>query len=395
MMKRKVIILIKTVGLIGLAFSLLLFAEGKPLGAVEPIKIGAVLTITGWAGSFGTPQKEGITIVAEEANRRGEVLGRPIELYFEDDQSNPTNSAIAATKLIRDKKVSFIIGSTLTVFCMAMIPICEREQVPNIASGTGHEITVPLKKWIFRLPLSDYLSSPTMLKFAVNTLGARKIALLHSTDASGVMGAKGITESIDKYGASIAITEGFDPKDTNMIPQLTKVKTAQPDAIILYTNAAAASVIAKNYHQLGMETPLIACHAIPTPEFIKLAGKTVEGGRWIIFGVKDRYADKLPPDDPYRKNLWDPIKKALKERYGKTEISPFHLNAHDAMRLVIEALKIAGTDDRAALRDAMEKVRYQGLIGDFAYSPTDHDGQSGENLEPLIIKDGEFWPYKK
>jgi len=83
------------------------------------------------------------------------------------------------------------------------------------------------------------------------------------------------------------------------------------------------------------------------------------------------------------------------ERYGKTEVSPFHLNAHDAMHLVIEAIKIAKTDNRAALRDAMEKVRYQGLIGDFAYSSTDHDGQTGENEEPLIIKDGEFWPYKK
>ncbi len=395
-MKRKVTILMKTTGLIGLVFSLLLFVEGKPsLRAEEPIKIGAVLAITGWAGNFGTPQKEGITIVAEEANRRGGVLGRQIEVSFEDDQSNPTNSAIAATKLIRDKKVSFVIGSTLTVFCMAMIPICESEQVPNIASGTGHEITVPLKKWIFRLPLSDYRSSPTMLKFAVNTLGARKIALLYSTDASGMMGAKGIMENIDKFGASIVITETFDPKDTNMIPQLTKVKAANPDAIVLYTNAASASVIAKNYQQLGMETTVVACHAIPTPEFMKLAGKITEGGRWIIFGVKDRYADRLPPDDPYRKNLWDPFKKALKEKYGKTEISPFHLNAYDAMRMVIEALKIAGTDNRGALRDSMEKVRYQGLIGDFAYSPTDHDGQSGESEEPLIIKEGEFWPYKR
>ncbi len=394
-MNRKVTVVIKTVGLIGLFFSLLLFLEGRPLRAAEPIKIGAVLAITGWAGNFGTPQKEGITIVAEEANRRGGVLGRQIEVYFEDDQSNPTNSATASTKLIRDKNVSFVIGSTLTVFCMAMIPICEREQVPNIASATGHEITVPLKKWIFRLPLSDYRSSPTMLKFAVKTLGAKKIALLHSTDASGMMGAKGIMESVDKYGASVVITESFDPKDTNMIPQLTKVKAARPDAVILYTNAAAASVIAKNCQQLGMETPVIACHAIPTPEFMNLAGKIVEGGRWIIFGVKDRYADKLLPDDPYRKNLWEPFKKALQERYGKTEVSPFHLNAHDAMHLVIEALKIAKTDNRAALRDAMEKVRYQGLIGDFAYSPTDHDGQTGENEEPLIIKDGEFWPYKK
>src|SRR5512139_1085108 len=130
-MNRKVTTLIKIIGLIGLFFSLMLFVEARPLTAAEPIKIGAVLAITGWAGNFGTPQKEGITIVAEEANRRGGVLGRQIEVYFEDDQSNPTNSAIAATKLIRDKKVSFVIGSTLTVFCMAMIPICEREQVPN------------------------------------------------------------------------------------------------------------------------------------------------------------------------------------------------------------------------------------------------------------------------
>ena len=395
-MKHQMTILIKTISLIGLVFSLLLFVGGKPsLWAEEPIKIGAVLAITGWAGSMGTPQKEGITIVAEEVNRRGGVLGRQIEVYFEDDQSNPTNSAIAATKLIRDKKVSYVIGSTLTVFCMAMIPICESEQVPNLASGTGHEITVPLKKWIFRLPLSDYRSAPTLLKFTVNTLNARKIALLHSSDASGMMGAKGIMENVDKFGASIIITEAFDPKDTNMIPQLTKVKAANPDAIILFTNAVSASVVAKNYQQLGMETPVVACHAIPTPEFLKLAGKIAEGGRWIIFGVKDRYADRLPPDDPYRKNLWDPIKKTLKDRYGKTEISPFHMNSHDAMRIVIEALKIAGTDNRAALRDAMEKVRYQGLIGDFAYSPTDHDGQTGESEEPLIIKDGEFWPYKK
>lgn len=180
-----------------------------------------------------------------------------------------------------------------------------------------------------------------------------------------------------------------------MIPQLTKIKAAHPDAIILYTNAAAASVIAKNYQQLGMETAVVACHAIPTPDFMRLAGKIVEGRRWIIFGFKDRYADRLAPDDPYRKNLWDPFKKALHEKYGKIEVSPFHLNQHDAMRMVVEALKIAGTDDRAALRDALEKVRYQGLIGTFAYSPADHDGQSGEFLEPLTVRDGELWPYKK
>jgi branched-chain amino acid transport system substrate-binding protein len=385
----------RTIGLIGFVLSLLLFAGGRPSQAAEPIKIGSIFSITGWAGALGTPPKEAIEIVVDEVNRKGGVLGRQIEIAYEDDQSNPTNSAIAATKLIRDKKVCALLGSTLTVFCMPIIPIIESEQVPMMAFGAGHEITYPLKKWVFRIPLTDYRLSPRMLKFTVDTLGARKLALLHSTDASGMMGAQGVMENVEKYGASLVITEKFDPQDTNMIPQLTKVKAAQPDAIILYTSAAPAAVIAKNYQQLGMKTPVICSHGVPTTEFIKLAGKIVEEGRWIIFGPKCLYADKISPDAPWRRIIYDPFQKALKEKNGKTEVTGWYANGHDAMRMVIEALKIAGTDDRAAIRDALEKVKYNGLLADFAYSPTDHDGQTGESIEPVIIKNDEFWPYKK
>ena len=131
-MKKKIVVLLKAAGLIGLVLSLLFVVDGKPLGAAEPIKIGVVLCVTGRGGFLGTPQKEAITVAVEEVNRQGGIFGRPIELYIEDDQSNPTNSAVAATKLIRDKKVCCVVGSSLVVACMAMIPICEREQVPHI-----------------------------------------------------------------------------------------------------------------------------------------------------------------------------------------------------------------------------------------------------------------------
>jgi len=396
-MRRTIGAFFKTSVLVVFVVSSLMVPNGNPLFAAEPIKVGVVLCVTGWAGALGTLTKEAITIEAEEVNRKGGVLGRQIDLYIEDDQSNPTNAAVAATKLIRDKNVPIVIGSTLTVFCMPMIPIFEREQVPNISLGAGHEITVPLKKWVFRIPLTDYRLSPIMLDFTVNTLGARKVALLHSTDTSGTMGANGIMDTIDKYHASIVITEKFDPKDTNMIPQLMKIKAANPDAIILYTSATPAAVVAKNYQQLGMTTSVVASHGVPTPEFVKLAGKIVEEGRWIIYGMKPLYAEQLTPDDPYRKNLYDPFKKALQEKYGKTDVTSFHANGHDAMRIVVEALKIAGRDDRAALRDALEKVKYKGLLNaEWIYSSTDHDGQSGDGVEPLIIrKDGKWWPYKK
>jgi branched-chain amino acid transport system substrate-binding protein len=144
-----------------------------------------------------------------------------------------------------------------------------------------------------------------------------------------------------------------------------------------------------------MDAYVVGSGGIPTPEFLKLTGKVVEGGRWIVFGPKDLYTEQLPPDDPYRKNLLDPLRKAIQEKYGKTEWNGFYKNGHDPIRILIEGLKVAGTGDRAALRNALEKVKYQGMLGNFKYSPTDHEGTAGEAYEPVTIKDGKYWPFKK
>jgi branched-chain amino acid transport system substrate-binding protein len=369
-------------------------AAAKPAAAAEPIKIGAVFSVTGWAGPMGTPAKEAVEIATDEINKKGGVLGRNLEVYYEDDQSNPTNSAIAATKLIRDRNVCILLGSSLTVFTMPMVPVVEREQITLMAFGAGHELTSPIKKWVFRIPMTDYRVSPIMLKFATEVLEAKKLALLHSTDSSGTMGAKGVVDTVANYGASVIITERFEPADTNMVPQLTRIKAANPDAIILYTSAAPAAVIAKNYQQLGMKTPVVASHGVPSQEFLNIAGKIAEAAHWAIVSPKVFYAWSLPPDDPYRKNVFDPFVKTLKERFGK-EITGFHANGYDALYMVAQALTIAGTDDRAAVRDAMEKVKYKGLLASWNYTPTDHDGQNGEELYPLMVKDGKWYPYKK
>ncbi len=388
---------LKNVSLGFFSFLLALAVIGSPLQAAEPIRVGAIFSVTGWAAAIGTPPKEAVSVVVDEVNRKGGVLGRQIEVYYEDDQSNPTNSAVAATKLVRDKKVDILIASTLTVFTMPVIPVVEREQVPLMAFGAGHEITVPFKKWVFRVPLTDYRLSPMMLKFATETWGAKRLALLHSTDSSGIMGAKGVVDTVAKYGASIVATERFETTDTNMIPQLTRIKAANPDAIILYTSAPPAAVIAKNYQQLGMKMPVVTNHAVPTPEFLNIAGKIPEinGGRWVCLGPKTIYAENLSPDDPYRKNLYDPFRKLLKEKYPKSEITSFLANGYDTINIIIMALNIAGSSDRAALRDALEKVTFKGLNSTYVYTPTEHEGQTGEGYDPIMIKDGKWVAYRK
>jgi branched-chain amino acid transport system substrate-binding protein len=386
----------KIASVVGLSLSLVLITGVRQhAGAAEPIKIGAVMSVTGFAGNFGTNSKLAITYLSEELNEKGGIAGRQVQVLFEDDQSVPTNSLVAATKLIRDKNVSMLLGPTLTPMVMPTLPLVEKEKVPQLAIGAGHEVTVPLKKWVFRIPVTDYRLAPRMLDFVVNTLGARKIAILYSLDSSGKMGAQGIDDNIDKYGASVIIKETFEATDTNMIPQLTKIKAAQPDVIILWTSVAPAAVVAKNYGQLGMKTTVVTSHGVfPTQAFMAAAESVLDKGSWIIFGSKDIYADKLPPSDPWRTTIFDPFKKALKEKYGK-EWEASYSNGFDAFNIAAEALRIAGTDDRSAIRDALEKVKYEGMMGTYKYSPTDHDGNGGESFWGIYRKDGQWWPYKK
>jgi len=234
-----------------------------------------------------------------------------------------------------------------------------------------------------------------MLSFVVKTLGAKKIALLHGTDSSGKMGAQGIQDNIGKYGASVIIEEAFEPTDTNMIPQLTKIKAAQPDVIILWTSVVPAAVVAKNYAQLGMKTTVVTSHGVfPTQAFMAAAEGVLDKNYWLLFGARDIYADQLPPNDPWRVKVFEPARKAVKEKYGKDWEASF-ANGFDAFGITMEAIRIAGSDDRAAIRDALEKVKYEGLQGTWRYSPTDHDGLSGEDFWGIYRKDGKWWPYKK
>jgi branched-chain amino acid transport system substrate-binding protein len=131
------------------------------------------------------------------------------------------------------------------------------------------------------------------------------------------------------------------------------------------------------------------------PEFVKLSGKIAEELKWALLVPELLIAEKLPPSDPYRK-VYQPFKKLMSQTYGEgKEINIFHAVSYDGASVAVEALKLAGTDERTALRNALEKVRYEGLMGGFACSATDHQGTQKDPELPVMIKNGEFWPYEK
>ncbi len=378
-------------------FSALIFVPpGTAVHGAEPIRLGAVLSLSGKGGFVGplvgTPMKEAMTAVVEEVNRNGGVLGRQIELFIEDDEGDPARAAAETTRLIRNRKVSAIIGPSMTDSALTMIPVCTEEQVPMIATGP---VVSPFEKWVFLLGAGGERGAEHIARFAAHTLRAKRIAVIYSANDYGITGFKDFSGNIKGYpGVSIVAREQFNTIEKNLTPQLRRIKGADPDLIVLYMDGASAAVVAKEYKQIGMTAPVLGAHGVPTSEFLALAGARAEAYKWTMIGAKIVIAGRLPTNDPYRKNLYDPFLKLMRQRYGRsTELSVYEGVAYDGVMVAIEALRAAGTDDRSALRDALERIRWEGFVGAFACTPRDHQGSPVDNSAEMTVRNGEYVPY--
>lgn len=360
-----------------LSLFVLLVATGCSFGPAQtsgpaPYKIGVALSFTGYAGSFGQAEKEAIEVEVEKVNKAGGINGRKLELFYEDDQSEPSSASVVATRLINDKKIDVLIGGTLTSVAMPMIPVVEGAGVPYVTLGAGGDITDPIKKWVFRIPMTDKKLSPLLLEYVSKDLKAKKVAVLHATDASGVMGTRALKKLARNYGVMLVAIEKFDPSDTNMTPQLAKIKATDVQALIVWGSVQGVGVISKNYRQLGMNIPVVTSHASGSMKFFEVAGDAGEG--FDIAMSKIRFPSAFEPNDPWKK-LYDVFDADLTAKFSKKEIDGWYGNGYDAIHLAMEGLKAAGgSDDKEKIRGGLENATFQGLNHKYKYAATDHDG---------------------
>jgi len=373
---------------------LLVAVGGKSAIAAETIKIGHVCSITGWAGMLGSPQRDATLAMVDDANRHGGILGRQVEAFIEDDQSNPTTAVIAATKLIKDVKVDVLFGTTLSDCAAAVAPIAEQEKTPFIVTSP---VDIPFKRYVYPVGPGDKRMAAHTMELAVTQLGAKKIAVLHDTSLYGMQGMRFMTQELAAHpGVKIIITEKFDPKDTNMVPQLTKIKAANPDLLIIYGTGAPGAVIAKNFKQLGMTVPVLGSGGLGMPDTIKLAGNLMEDMKWMVMVMRISIAESLPMSDPYRQKVYEPAKKVFQEKYHEAKsLNVFHVSPIDAFTMYSLAVKAAASTDKAAVRDALEKVKFEGLLGYTEPGPNDHQEFCKDTSLIGILKAGQFVQYTK
>ncbi len=350
------------------------------------IKIGGLFAVTGPASFLGEPEKKTLEMLVKDANAKGGINGVKLEAVIYDTAGDATKAVNLATKLIKDDKVSVIIGPSTTGESMAVIPVTEKAKIPLISCAAGIKITDPVKSWVFKTPANDHVAAEKILNY-MSAKKQKNFALLTVTDGFGASGREQIKALAKQKGFTVVADEVYGPKDTDMTAQLTKIRGSKADAIICWGTNPGPAVITKNVKQLGIKTPLYMSHGVASKKYIELAGAANAEGVMLPAGKLAVY-DALSKNDPQQKLLKE-YDQAYKKNYG-VEASTFGGYAYDGFLLATTAIKKAGTTPEQ-IRNGIEQARkLVSVSGVFNMTAKDHNGLDLSAFEMVVVKNGDW-----
>ncbi len=357
-----------------------------------PVKIGAIFSVTGPASFLGAPEAKTARMVIDRLNAAGGVGGRKLELVLKDSGGSPEKAVSFARQLIEEEQVLAIIGPSTSGETMAIKALCEQNKMILLSCAAAEVIVNPVARHVFKTPQKDS-QAVTWIYRTMKEKGISRIAVLTGNDGFGVAGKKQLEDMAKSEGIEIVANEVYDKQATDLSDVLTKVKgAAGVQAVVNWSIVPAQSIVAKNMRQIGLNVPLFQSHGFANRKYVEQAGVAAEG---TLFPAGQLMVVESLPDTHPQKKVLAAYKQAYESLY-KEDVSAFGGYAHDAVMIVAEALKQAGSPDRDKVRDAIEGLKgFVGVSGVFSFSPTDHTGLTLDAFEMLVVKDGKFDIYKK
>lgn len=336
--------------------------------AADPIKIGMVVPLTGSIADAGRYGTQGAKLAVEEINKSGGVLGRPLELMIEDDQSLNPATVLAFTKLSDDKDIVAFLGPTRSTQIQAIAPSVKLTGRPVMIGGTDPSLTLSGNPWFFRFRPNDTFTARVMSDFGVNKLGKKKWAIVHATDAFGTTAKTLFTDTLKNLGITPVLIEGQPNNSPDYTAVALAVKQSGADALATFiTFEPDVAIFARQLRQLGVNIVWLGSPSITTTTARKLASATLYG----TYAV----ADFHPDANPEAKSFSDKYLAAY-----KTTPDFFGSWPYDAVHVLAKAIASAGSTDPQKIRDALLAIRgYQGVEGTYNFD-NNGDGLHGYNI---------------
>ena len=318
--------------------------------AQETIKIGVITDRVGVSKPYSEPATEGVIFGAEEINRKGGLLGRKIELLVEDDQSRPDISAALARKLV-DQGAVFILSVSLSPATQQQQTVTMEAKTPQMTPmNSADYLTTQLDNPYFWQtgPLGS-VQIATLLAHA-KSKNFKRVGLITDNSDLGQAIAKAFKATLEKGGIQVVAEEVVPRGATTAMPQMQKLRAANPEAMFLAGVLTAENVlIFRAYRELGVKFPIHSSYNLSVPIY-----ETVAKG--LINGIT--FVDAYDPDKPEVKAFEAAYKKAT----GK-EPQNLHGYGYDGINLIADAIRRAGSTDKEKIREAMQKTNYAGVMG--------------------------------
>jgi branched-chain amino acid transport system substrate-binding protein len=355
--------------------------------ADEPLRVGAFLSVTGPAAFLGDPEQKTLEMLVERINATGGVAGRKLQLFVYDDAGDAEKARTFTKRLLEQDKVDFLVGGSTTGATMAAIPLAEQSGTPFISLAGAVGIVEPVRKWVFKTPHTDRMACERIFT-DMRERKLTKLALISGTGGFDKSMRAECLKVVGKYGIEIVADESYGAADTDMTAQLTKIKaTPGVQAVLNAGFGQGPAIVTRNYRQLGLTPALYQSHGVASKEFVRLSGDAAEGVRLPAPALL--VAELLADNDP-QKPVVVAYKRDYEARY-KSEVSAFGGYAYDGLMLAVDALRRAGSADRARLRDALEGTRgYVGTSGVVNMSSADHMGLDLSAFRILEVRGGNW-----
>jgi branched-chain amino acid transport system substrate-binding protein len=318
--------------------------------AADPIKIGYLATLTGEGATWGQHERDAALMAVKEANSKGGLLGRPLELICYDIKGKPEDAVNAVRKLIFDDKVVAIGGSNYSGIQLAIAPIADKEKIPVISSSaTNPAVTVDadtgkVRPYMFRIAYTDPYQGMVIADYLIQKCGSKKLAIIGDI---GDAYSEGLTEFVKARADALKVENkfwAFRGGDVDFRAQLTEARAWGADAVALTMLYKEMGLVIKQAAELNWK-PFFMGGDGYSPNIFEIAGDAMEGTFWLY---------PMHDDDPKLAGL---IEKYQKEYSRKpTEVLNM-VFGYDILQMILHGIDAAGKAEGTAIRDAIENTK--------------------------------------
>ena len=326
----------------------------KPYPAdAKTIVLGEYGALTGSQASFGTSTDNAIKMAIAEVNAKGGVLGKPVEVKVEDDNSQAAQVPSAVLKLINEDNVLAVLGEVASSSSLAAAPICQKAGVPMLSPTSTNPKVTQVGDYIFRACFIDPYVGESLAKFSKDKLNAKTAAIFTDVKSDYSKGlSQYFKESFTKIGGQVVATESYQAGDTNFRSQLTNIKSKKPDVIYIPGYYTEIGNIAVQARSLGMEQTLLGSDGWDSPKLFEIGKSAVDNSY---------FSNHYSPESKDAK-----VVKFVADYKAKYKETPDALAAvaYDAAYIMFDAITRAGETDRAKIRQALADTKdFDGVTG--------------------------------